>query len=138
MAVFLRNLVFSPSTKHLAKNVTLAKNVASFSTCAQRWSKAVNELDELPDPLDLATGLEKRELLAELAGDPDPFNVKIRKRGAGTRDLPTEVPSAFEARIVGCICEEESPSISWMWLYEGKPKRCACGHWFKLTYKAPV
>lgn len=57
------------------------KNVATFSTCGQRFNK--NDLDELPDPIDIATGLEKREMLAELAGDPDPFNVKIRKRGAG-------------------------------------------------------
>lgn len=81
MAVFFRSLVLSPNTRYLARSVTATGN--SFSTCAQRWNK--NDLDELPDPLDLATGLEKRELLAELAGDPDPFNVKIRKRGLGKR-----------------------------------------------------
>lgn len=130
MAVFLRSLVLSSNARYLSRNV------ANFSTCARRFAK--NEPDELPDPLDIATGLEKRELLANLAGDPDPFNVKMRKRGLGTKEQPTEVPSAYEARIVGCICEEDSPAIQWMWLYEGKPKRCDCGHWFKLTYKPPL
>lgn len=57
------------------------------------------------DPLDHATGLEKRELLAKAAGNDDPFDMKVFKRGAGTKDQPNCVPSAFEARLVGCICE---------------------------------
>lgn len=79
MALFLRKLVL-PHSRLLSK-AAVARNVPSFSTCALRLAK--NELDELPEAIDIATGLEKRELLAELAGDPDPFNVKIKKRGAG-------------------------------------------------------
>lgn len=90
------------------------------------------------DPLEHATGLEKRELLAKAAGNDDPFGTKVIKRGPGTRDKPNEIPSAFDSRIVGCICEEEATSINWMWLYKGQPRRCECGHWFTLVYKPPL
>lgn len=90
------------------------------------------------DPIEHATGLEKRELLAKLAGNDDPFNIKAIKRGPGTRDNPTQIPSAFESRLVGCICEEDSTAITWMWLFKGEPKRCECGHWFCLVYKPPL
>lgn len=43
--------------------------------------------------------------MALQAGDDDPFNMKVLKKAAGTRDSPTLVPSCFDARIVGCICE---------------------------------
>lgn len=56
------------------------------------------------DPLDHATGVEKRELLAKAAGNDNPFDMKVFKRGAGTKDNPNLIPSAFDARIVGCIC----------------------------------
>lgn len=64
-------------------------------------------LTEMNDELDHATGIEKRELLAHLAGNDDPFHMKPIKRGPSTKDKPTLIPSAFEARIVGCICEFE-------------------------------
>lgn len=59
----------------------------------------------MPDPLEHATGLEKKELLAIESGDDDPFNMKVLKKAAGTREQPTLVPSCFDARIVGCICK---------------------------------
>ncbi|XP_046385575.1 cytochrome c oxidase subunit 5B, mitochondrial-like [Ischnura elegans] len=92
----------------------------------------------MADPMEHATGLEKRELLAKAAGNDNPFDMKIFKRGPGTKDCPTVVPSAFEARIIGCICEEDSSSVAWMWLKQGEPKRCGCGYWFKLEAKSPV
>ncbi|CAH1365879.1 hypothetical protein MTP99_002163 [Tenebrio molitor] len=90
------------------------------------------------DPVEHATGLEKRELLAQVAGNDNPFDLKVIKRGPGTKTQPNEIPSAFEARLVGCVCEEESTSVNWMWLYKGQPRRCECGHWFNLVHKAPV
>lgn len=60
------------------------------------------------DPIEHATGLEKKELLAKLAGNDDPFHMKAIKRGPSTKDNPTMVPSAFDARIMGCICEYHS------------------------------
>lgn len=56
------------------------------------------------DPMEHAAGIEKRELLAKAAGNNNPFDMKVFKRGAGTKDNPNLIPSAFEARIVGCIC----------------------------------
>lgn len=57
------------------------------------------------DPMDHATGIEKRELLARAAGNDDPFDMKVFKRGAGTKESPNMIPSAFDARLVGCICK---------------------------------
>ncbi|XP_063218349.1 cytochrome c oxidase subunit 5B, mitochondrial-like [Bacillus rossius redtenbacheri] len=90
------------------------------------------------DPMELATGLEKRELLAELAGNDDPFNMKLMKRGPGTKENPNLIPSAFDARIIGCICEPEAQHIKWMWLHKGEPKRCSCGSWYKLQETTPI
>lgn len=52
-----------------------------------------------------ATGLEKRELDALAAGNDDPFDIKAIKRNAGTLQEPNLIPSAFQSRIVGCICK---------------------------------
>nr|CAH7718647.1 unnamed protein product [Callosobruchus chinensis] len=90
------------------------------------------------DPIEHATGLEKRELLAKVAGNDNPFDLRVIKRGPGSKTQPNEIPSAFDSRLVGCICEEESTCINWMWLHKGEPKRCECGHWFNLVHKAPV
>lgn len=57
------------------------------------------------DPIEHATGLEKKELLAQLAGNDDPYHMKAIKRGPSTKENPTMIPSAFDARIIGCVCE---------------------------------
>lgn len=57
------------------------------------------------DSVEHATGIEKRELLAKQAGNENPFDMKVFKRGAGTKDVPNLIPSAFDARLVGCICK---------------------------------
>lgn len=62
---------------------------------------------EMPTALDHATGLEKKELLAALAGIDDPYHNKPVIRGPSTKDNPTMVPSAFDARIIGCICKSD-------------------------------
>ncbi|XP_019876879.1 cytochrome c oxidase subunit 5B, mitochondrial-like [Aethina tumida] len=108
------------------------KNVLCSS---YRFSSKVSSMG---DPVEHATGLEKREILAKVAGNENPFDLKVLKRGVGTKDTPNEIPSAFDARLVGCICEEEATCINWMWLHKGEPKRCECGHWFNLVHKAPV
>lgn len=123
-------------------------------------------ISEMPDPIDHATGLEKKELLAALAGNDDPYHMKAIKRGVGTKEKPTLIPSAFDARILGCICKyfyrmfpsselllfiyllivftydffsghEDQTYVQWMWLYKDVPKRCECGHWYKLYYVEP-
>ncbi|CAH0550840.1 unnamed protein product [Brassicogethes aeneus] len=90
------------------------------------------------DPVEHATGLEKREILAKVGGNENPFDLKVIKRAAGTKVSPNEIPSAFDARLVGCICEEEATCINWMWLHKGEPRRCECGHWFNLVHKSAV
>uniref|UniRef100_T1GMW5 Cytochrome c oxidase subunit 5B, mitochondrial n=1 Tax=Megaselia scalaris TaxID=36166 RepID=T1GMW5_MEGSC len=69
----------------------------------------------MSDPLEHATGIEKRELLAKQAGNDNPFDMKVFKRG-----------------------EEDQTYVQWMWLQKDQPRRCECGHWFQLVEKAPV
>ena len=64
--------------------------------------------------------------------------MQVYKRVAGTKEKPNLVPSVADFRVVGCVCEEDATSISWMWLYKGEPKRCECGYWFKLVESKPV
>ncbi|XP_066258595.1 cytochrome c oxidase subunit 5B, mitochondrial-like isoform X1 [Euwallacea similis] len=73
-----------------------------------------------------------------MSGNDNPFDVTVMKKGPGTKGDPTEIPSAFDARLIGCICEDDSTSISWMWLHKGEPRSCECGHWYKLVHKAPL
>ncbi|KAG7208449.1 hypothetical protein KM043_014675 [Ampulex compressa] len=98
-----------------------------------------NKKDEFTHPWDHATGPEKREMMAIAGGDDDPFNLKAIKRTEdSTKDKPNLVPSAFKSRIVGCICEDDQMHVNWMWLHSGAPRRCECGHWFKLVDKTPI
>lgn len=81
---------------------------------------------------------EKRQLLNRVTGSDNPFDVKVLKKGPGTKQDPTEIPSAFDARLVGCICDEDSTNINWVWLHKGEPKRCECGHWYTLVHRSPA
>ncbi|KAH8030896.1 hypothetical protein HPB51_012236 [Rhipicephalus microplus] len=76
------------------------------------------------------------------AGQPckrqDPFDMKVFKRGPGTKDNPNLIPSHLEKRMIGCICEEDQTHINWMWLHRGDPKRCECGYWFKIVDAKPL
>lgn len=92
----------------------------------------------MADPVEHATGIEKREILAKISGNDDPFDMKVIKRVDGGKSNPTLIPSAFDARIVGCVCEEDATSVTWMWLHKGQPKRCECGYWYKLVEKTPI
>lgn len=70
--------------------------------------------------------------------DYDLYASGLVERGEGTREKPTEIPSAFDARIVGCICEDESLAISWSVIHKGMPRRCECGRWLKLVDYPPL
>ena len=70
----------------------------------------------------------------------DPFFMKARNRSQfkGTKDDPIVVDAMSNYRMIGCVCEEHDCHIKWMWLIEGRNKRCQCGHWFSLkTHEAP-
>ncbi|XP_032683040.1 cytochrome c oxidase subunit 5B, mitochondrial-like [Odontomachus brunneus] len=108
---------------------TCRRPISYSLVCAQK---------DFAEPLDHATGLEKREMLARLAGNEDPYNLTIKRRAHSTKESPNLVYSSFESRIMGCICDEDAMHVNWMWLHQGPPRRCECGHWFKLVEKAPV
>lgn len=131
----------------------------------ERVMKLLNNIfycAEIRDPSDNATGLEKMELLNILAGKDDPYNMKAIKRGVGTKEQPTLIPSSFDARIIGCICsyiettgyyskrldiiennyvlfagDEDQTNVQWMWINKDSPKQCECGYWFKLYHVEP-
>ncbi|KAM8715926.1 hypothetical protein ACLKA7_002896 [Drosophila subpalustris] len=92
----------------------------------------------LTDDMELATGIFKRELKLRQAGNNDPWSMaRPMKRGAGNESDPTEVPSAFDGRLVGCLClGDRGPK--WMWLEKGAPKRCECGHYYVLKKADPI
>merc|ERR1711862_943855 len=89
------------------------------------------------DPIDHATGLEKYELLAEQAGNDDPFFCKAQAMAKGTKDEPNVIQALDVYRMVGCVCHPDDTNIKWMWLYKDQPKRCQCGYWFKLESHEP-
>ncbi|XP_060805938.1 cytochrome c oxidase subunit 5B, mitochondrial-like [Amyelois transitella] len=90
------------------------------------------------DNLDHITGIEKREYLAHLAGDCDPFRILAIKRGPGTAERPNLIPSSNPSRLMGCICHPDIMHVEYIWLHQGVPKRCGCGYWFELCPVAPL
>ncbi|XP_017033874.1 cytochrome c oxidase subunit 5B, mitochondrial [Drosophila kikkawai] len=88
---------------------------------------------------ELATGIQKREMDLVKQGCDDPWGFRrIIKRGTGRENDPTVIPSAFDARLVGCLClDDRQPK--WMWIEKDEgPKRCECGHFFVLKNVPPV
>ena len=115
-------------TSTLRRSGVLVK-AARISTSFLKYSD-----EKIPTDLEIATGNERKELEAILAGNPDPFNMHTVNKGApGTRESPTLVPSMFDERIVGCICDEESTSVAWMVLRKGPAQRCHCGNFYQLV-----
>lgn len=118
--------LFASLTVRRTKSVARS---ALFSTSVSKRAEA----GTIPTDLEQATGVERKELEAILAGNPDPFDLSIKKGAPGTRETPTLVPSMYEERIIGCVCEEDSTSINWMVLKKGEAARCACGNFFQLV-----
>jgi len=92
----------------------------------------------MPDPLEHSVGIEKYEKLAHLAGNDDPFEMKVFEQGEGTKDNPDLVPSVYNKRLLAHLCEDDQPFLQYMYIYKGQPKRCRCGHWFKLVEAEPL
>ena len=60
------------------------------------------------------------------------------RKEMSTREDPNMVDAMDYFRMMGCVCNENDTAIKWMWLVEGQPKRCGCGHWFQLkVHEAP-
>lgn len=117
----------------------LARHVIGNVTRRSFHVAAVVRADKvMPDPISHATGLEKFELLAKQAGNPDPFFLRAVTRTKGSREEPTVINAMEDHRMVGCVCREEDTNIKWMWLTEGMPRRCECGYWMELkVHPAP-
>jgi len=98
--------------------------------------KPPEEYRVLPDPIEHATGIEKKQLLAQLQGD-DRYEPKVFHMRAGTKEEPNLVPSHLEARLVGCVCSPDQQYVNYMWVRKEDPKRCSCGYWFKLVPAEP-
>lgn len=94
--------------------------------------------DTIPPPIDQITGLEKMEHEAILDGVLDPFFLEAPLVPQGTKSNPTLVPSMYEERIIGCGCDEESNTVTWIILKKGKVQRCLnCGSCFQLVDGEP-
>nr|AZL95829.1 cytochrome C oxidase subunit 5B-like protein [Didymocentrus krausi] len=115
-----------------ASNILRAGSMSSYVL-----SNSNKSTTKLLEPLELATGLEKKELLAMQSGRDDPFDMRVLKKGPATKDKPTEIPSFLEKSMVGCMCEDDATHINYMWLHKGEPSRCECGYWFKLVEAKP-
>ena len=72
------------------------------------------------------------------SGIMDFYNSVLVERGHGTKSRPTEVPSAYHSRIVGCDCHPDSEALNWFWIHKDEPRACdVCGHWYVLRRVSP-
>jgi cytochrome c oxidase subunit 5b len=78
--------------------------VANYANSSKHNESPAPRDDTIPSDLEQATGLEKKEIDALMAGIEDPFNMGLNTGPWGTKDKPTLVPSMFEERLVGCVC----------------------------------
>ncbi|EDV99428.1 cytochrome c oxidase subunit 5B, mitochondrial [Drosophila grimshawi] len=151
MSSFISRLLKSPiATKRLVSQLTqsgegkFSEMLRQFSLkrilgvferkggVGERTKSTTSVSSELTDDMELATGIFKRELMLRQGGCTDPWAMKRPlKRGAGLEKDPTVIPSAFDGRLVGCLCLGDRVP-KWMWLEKGEPKRCECGHYFVL------
>jgi len=91
----------------------------------------------LPDTLEHSVGIERFERMAHAAGIDDLWDLKRLQHGEGTRENPDIVTSMYNKRLIGHHCEEGQPYLTYFYVYKSEPKRCCCGHWFKLVDAEP-
>ncbi|KAI8432558.1 hypothetical protein MSG28_013553 [Choristoneura fumiferana] len=113
-----------------------------------KWICQSGLVVQLPHGIDgakAATGARIRSVLPKLTlghGQPpsvdtdsylgaEDFEPTVRRR---TEDALRSCPAADE-EFSG---EEHSTAISWLWIHKGQPRRCECGHWYKLIEKTPL
>lgn len=92
----------------------------------------------LPTDSEHAVGIEKFEMEATSMGIEDPWDFHLQL-GDGTRENPTIIPSMYNKRLIGHLCEEDQTHLVYFYVYKGtnNPKRCTCGHWFKCVDAEP-
>uniref|UniRef100_A0A914QPF0 Cytochrome c oxidase subunit Vb n=2 Tax=Panagrolaimus TaxID=55784 RepID=A0A914QPF0_9BILA len=120
----------------LAKNRSVSQ-LAAVATRAYATEASPEDYGYYPDPLEHATGREKKMLIARLAGD-DRYEPKVYYRAeVSTREKPNLVPAHFDFRIVGCMCEPDSGHVNFMVVRKGLTQRCECGAWYKAIDADP-
>lgn len=121
----------------MKQTVTASIVNRGLMTSAVRLKREITVIE--PDRDDNRKSVAKTDKHGKLAELNDPFDLKIVARGGeGTKDSPDLIPSMFNRRIVGHICEEDQSHITWFYLYKGEPQKCQCGHWFKLVPVDPL
>merc|ERR1711894_664338 len=103
---------------------SIFRNSQVISSRGLASSAGLRKKYEMNGPLEHATGVEKWELLKQKEGVDDPFFMKMRTRGKGTKEEPNIVDAMDTFRIVGCHCNAEDTTIKYFWLHEGKPSKC--------------
>merc|ERR1711951_19119 len=88
---------------------------------------------KMPHFLEHAVGVEKWEKIAKIAGCDDVWGMGPMELGPGTKEEPTLVPSVYNKRLIGHQCEDDQTYLTYFYVYKGFPKRCQCGHWFKVV-----
>jgi cytochrome c oxidase subunit 5b len=120
----------------LAKNLSVSQ-VSAVATRTYATEASPEDYGYYPDPLEHATGREKKMLIARLAGD-DRYEPKVYYRAeVSTREKPNLVPAHFDFRIVGCMCEPDSGHVNFMVVRKGLTQRCECGAWYKAIDADP-
>jgi len=120
----------------IARRVAL---IPSARTCLEapplqpQKGKVVEKDASMPDAIGHTVGPERWEILSRTSkSNTDPYEMNIGEMRESTITSPNLIPTTEDSRIVGCICEEDSLAVNWMYLYKGETKRCECGHWFRL------
>ncbi|KAI1726910.1 cytochrome c oxidase subunit vb domain-containing protein [Ditylenchus destructor] len=131
MKLFVARSVLTNLAKSLsAPTATMAQPKRFYASEAEADPE---EYGYHPDPLEHARGLDKKMFLARLAGD-DRYEPKVYYRTPETtREHPNLLPSPTDNRTLACLCEPDSGHIVFSAIRKGAPKRCECGHWFKLV-----
>eukprot|EP00069_Balaena_mysticetus_P004197 bmy_17176T0 len=87
----------------------------------------------VPTDAERATGLQREVMLAARKG-LDPYHTLAPKAASGTKEDPNLVRFITRKRMVGCICEEDSSAVIWLWLHKGEAQRGpSCGTHYKLV-----
>ncbi|RDD46151.1 Cytochrome c oxidase subunit 5B, mitochondrial [Trichoplax sp. H2] len=122
-----------PSFYRCIFNPTVSRALINGVRHETTQSSDVGVTGRIPSASEQATGKEKFEHDAMMTGNTDPFDMSFHEGPWGTAVNPRGVPSHFDERILGCVCEPEATQIIYMTLKKGNPQQCDCGHWWKLV-----
>lgn len=86
---------------------------------------------DLADPWDILYGNERFEIAMKTKGYNDPYDMEpLLIPKSNSKEQPNVVLTLQDRRLIGCVCNEDTHHINYMWIFKGETKRCECGHWF--------